>query len=150
MSARGLAEMIQNYLEADDDGSSSSNGSLTSNGGYDSSGMRQQLQQLSDKTDKLQTDNDSLKKQLDSIQSNLQMSAILPLLLNQSLKVVSDNNPGGSANLSVNEVIEFAQSDPLSAMLPLLMMGGGLGGNGNGSGDSSNMLLLALAVSGSL
>jgi hypothetical protein len=150
MSARGLAELIQNYLEADDDGNAGSNGSSPSAGGLDSL-TRQQLQQLSQKTDKLQADNDALKHELASIKNNLQMSAILPLMLNQSLSVVSDTRPNNIPGpLHKDEVLELKQADPLSALLPLLLMGG-VGDSGGGSGDNPmNMVLLALALSGGL
>jgi hypothetical protein len=143
MSARDLASMIERYLEADDasnggDGGSSSNGATTYSSSSDS-GLRQQVQQL-------QIDNASLKKDLSAIKNNLQMSALLPLLMNQSLSVVSDAN----GTLHPNDVIEFKQSDPLSALLPMMLMGG-LGDSGDSSSDGgNNSMLLALAVAGVL
>jgi len=123
MNAGELAGYIERYLEADESGNGATNGSTVSV----DSGTRQQLQTVAQKTDQLRQD-------------------ILPLLLNQSLKVVKDSG----LILSAGETIEFQQADPLTTMLPVLLMGG-LGESGSGGTDSSsNMLLLALAVSGKL
>jgi len=141
MSAtRNLAELIESYLEDDGSGSDATNGSSTTTRVTQDSGARAQVQQLTQKVAQLQQD-------MDSIKNNLQMSAILPLLINQKLKVVSDSSP----HLFVNEEIEFSQADPVSALLPALLLGGmGDSSNGGSGNNSSNMLLLALALSGNL
>ena len=142
MNAGELAGYIERYLEADESGNGATNGSTVSV----DSGTRQQLQTVAQKTDQLRQDTNALQKDVAAIKNNVQMAAILPLLLNQSLKVVKDSG----LILSAGETIEFQQADPLTTMLPVLLMGG-LGESGNGGTDSSsNMLLLALAVSGKL
>jgi hypothetical protein len=150
MSARNLAEAISRYLEADDTPPDAPSGSgmpmVVSDGGG------RQMQRLAQKTDQLQQDMASMKQDMASLKSSMQMAALLPMLLNQSLTVVTDTLPNASPGpLSADETIEFKQADPLSALLPMLLMGGMGGGNGNGGTDnSSNMLLLVLALSGKL
>ena len=162
MSARDLAAMIESYLEADDSGNGGSNGSGSNGSGSSGSmvsadsGTQRQVQRLAQKTDQLQKDTDALQSDMASIKNNLQMSAILPLLLNQSLKVVQteiggtvDTTTGDS--VTIGETVEFQQADPLTALLPALLMGGGFGGSGSGGTDNSaNMLLLVMALSGKL
>jgi hypothetical protein len=147
MNAGNLAALIESYLEADDSGNGAANGSAS----HPDAGARQQLQALSQKTDQLRQDTTALQKQVASIKNNMQMAALLPMLMNQSLAVVSDTLPNNTAgNLQSQEVIEFQQSDPLTALLPVLLMGG-MGDSSNGGGDnSSNMLMVALAVAGKL
>ena len=147
MSARDLAAVIESYLEADDSGNGGSNGSGSSGSMVSAdNGTQRQLQRLAQKTDQLQKDTDALQSEMSSVKNNLQMSAILPLLMNQSLTVVND--PGGT--LTSGDTIEFKQGDMLTTLLPVLLMGG-LGDSGSGGTDnSSNMLLLALAISGKL
>jgi hypothetical protein len=162
MSAYGLGKLIEAYLEADDSGgggvSGGGNGSATS--GSSSSAMdaaadiasRQQLQRLSQTTDKLSRDNKRLSRELDSIKSNMQMSALLPLLMNQQLTIVQDLPYGsttpvtgnGSAlpSLVVGDSLSFAQSDMTLALLPALMMGGDDGGGGFGGSNMAMMIAL--------
>jgi hypothetical protein len=144
MSARSLAEAIASYLEADDGGNDGSGGTTVVPVTMPDNGGRMQTQRLAQKIDQLQQDMASLK-------NNMQMTALLPLLLNQSLSVVSDTLQNGNPGpLQAAETIQMKQSDPLTALLPVLLMGG-LGGNGgNGSDNSNNMLLLVLALSGGL
>jgi hypothetical protein len=148
MSARNLAEAISRYLEADDNGPDASSGpgmpvAISDGGG-------RQMQRLAQKTDQLQQDMAAMKQDVASLKSSMQMAALLPMLLNQSLTVVTDTLPNATpGTLTPDETIEFKQADPLSALLPMLLMGGM--GNGNGGTDnSSNMLLLVLALSGKL
>ena len=157
MSARDLAAMIESYLEADDSGNGGSNGSGSSGTMVSAdSGTQRQVQRLAQKTDQLQKDTDALQSEMASIKNNLQMSAILPLLLNQSLTAVQEIPPGGGTAATTGPVnlggtVEFKQADPLTALLPALLMGGGFGGSGSGGTDNSaNMLLLVLAISGGL
>ena len=138
-NAGNLAAYIERYLEADDSGNGDSNGSSLSTASLDSA-TRQQLQALAQKTDQLRRD-------MASIKNNLQMSALLPMLIDQKLTVAAKSTGG---RLHENDEIDFKQTDPLSALLPLLMMGG-FGDSGSGGTDSSsNMLLLVLAISGKL
>ena len=162
MSARDLAAVIESYLEADDSGNGGSNGSGSNGSGSGGSlvsadsGTQRQVQQLAQKTDQLQKATDALQSDMASIKNNLQMSAILPLLLNQSLTAVQQTPPGGgspitSGSVNLGDTVEFKQADPLTALLPALLMGGGFGDSGSGGTDnSSNMLLLVLAISGKL
>jgi hypothetical protein len=78
------------------------------------------------------------------------LAMILPMLLQQQLTVVSDVNNAGvsnlpNANINQNDTLTFKQSDPLSALLPALLMSG-TGDSGNGGTNSSMMLALALAL----
>jgi len=146
MSARRLAEMIESYLESDDDATNGGSGSAATTAlDVDT---RSQIRALSQTCDQLKQDNASLKKDLAGLKSNLQMSMMLPLLLNQKLQVVSDSG----FHLTVGEKIEFESGDLLSALLPMLMMGGFGDGGGNGGGgmEGSNMVMMALALSGRL
>jgi hypothetical protein len=93
---------------------------------------------------------------LDSLKSNMQMSALLPLLMNQQLTITQDLQFGSSvpitANgsaispMSIGDSLTFAQSDMMLALLPALMMGGDSGGNGGGGFGGSNMAMIVLAI----
>ena len=161
MSAYGLGKLIEAYLEADDSGGGGASGGGNGSAGSSSNSSamdaaadiasRQQLQRLSQTTDKLSRDNKRLSRELDSLKSNMQMSALLPLLMNQQLTIVQDLPYGsttavtgnGSAlpSLLVGDNLTFAQSDMTLALLPALMMGGGDGG---GFGGSNMMMMVAL------
>jgi hypothetical protein len=139
MSARKLAEMIESYLEADDGSNGSSDSTVTVTDGE----TRQQLRQLRETTDQL-------KQNMSSLRNNLQMSTIMPLLMNPKFKVVADELPkGGTGTLTTDEQITFKPSDSISALLPMLLLGGS-GDTGSGSDNSMNLMFLALALSGKL
>jgi hypothetical protein len=145
MSARNLAEAISRYLEADDNGGDSPVSSPTPVVVSDGGGR--QYQRLAQKTDQLQTDMAGLKQDMASLKNSMQMAALLPMLLNQSLSVVTDTLPSGIVGtLLADEVVEFKPSDPITALLPMLLMGGMNGGNG-GTDNSNMMLVLALLLS---
>jgi hypothetical protein len=167
MSAYGLGKLIEAYLEADDSGGgaapSGGNGSAPS-GGSASSAMdaaadiasRQQLQRLSQTTDKLSRDNKRLSRELDSLKSNMQMSALLPLLMNQQMTITQDlpfgtttpvtGNGTALPGLVVGDSLTFAQSDMVLALLPALMMGGDDGGGGFGGGSNMMMMVALIAL----
>lgn len=162
MSAYGLGKLIEAYLEADDSGGGGASGGANGSAGSSSNSSamdaaadiasRQQLQRLSQTTDKLSRDNKRLSRELDLLKSNMQMSALLPLLMNQQLTIVQDLPYGsttavtgnGSAlpSLVVGDNLTFAQSDMTLALLPALMMGGDDGGGG--FGGSNMMMMVAL------
>lgn len=149
MNARNLAEVIANYLEADDSSNGSTNGS--SMPAMTDGGTQRQLQQLAQKTDQLQQDTAGLKQDMTTMKNNLQMSAILPLLMSQSLKLSSATDSSGNPyTFFDNFTFNFQDSDPVTALLPMLLMGGMGDSSGSGSDSGSNMLLLALALSGKL
>jgi hypothetical protein len=132
-SSRSLAAAIERYLE--EDGSGDAGSAATGSTAVVDRDTRRQLRQLTQTTDQLKTDMTAMK-------NNMQMGALLPLLLNQKLSVVSDT----LGTLTANEVIEFKHADPLSALLPVMLMGG-LESSG-GSANSSNTMLLMLALTG--
>ena len=158
MSARNLAALIESYLEADS-GGDASNGTSSPPAITDSD-TRQQLRELMKTTNQLKDDTASLRKDMTSLQNNLQMSMILPMLLNQKLTVVEDADHAGNSkipfasapgNVMTGDTITFKSGDALSALLPVLLLSGsGDGGGGGFGGNSSNFLFLALALSGKI
>jgi hypothetical protein len=150
MNSRNLATLIENYLEADD----STDASAGASGGASLTDVstRQKVGQLTQVTDQLRQDTDKLKQEMVTMKNNLQMSALLPLLMNQKLTVQSAVDPGGinliGLGVQQNETIQFKQADMFSALLPMILVGGLGGDGGGGSDNSTNMLLLALAMSG--
>lgn len=88
------------------------------------------------------------KKDLSKLKSGIQMASILPLVTSKSIVTTSEATIGG---VTVPAGTKLAVApDTLSALLPMFLLGDGLGGGGGESGDSSNMLFLALAVGGGL
>jgi hypothetical protein len=86
---------------------------------------------------------------LSAIQNTMQMTALLPLLSNQSVSVTADT-PGLPFGLTlVGQTLEMQPTNTILTLLPLLMMSGGLGGSSGGSDNSNNMLLM-LALAGVL
>ena len=88
MSARDLAAMIEAIWKPTP--AETAGPTVRSRRSRRTAARSQQLQGLAQKTDQLQKDTDALQSEMASIRSNLQMSAILPLLMNQYLDVVSD------------------------------------------------------------
>lgn len=84
------------------------------------------------------------RREMAKLKSNLQMSALLPLLMSKSITVAKEATIDGTT-IPAGTRLAVAP-DTMAMLLPLLMGGDGLGGGG----DSSNTLLLALAVSGGL
>lgn len=83
------------------------------------------------------------KKETDKLKNNIQLATLLPLLSKKSITTTSavGGIPAGTKLAT--------EGDSLSTLLPILLLGDGLGGSGSG-GDSSNTLVLALALSGGL
>jgi hypothetical protein len=152
--ARDLATMIESYLEADDASTSNGSGGSVTTPTLTDYDTRQQLRQLTQTTNQLKQDNANLQKDIVSLKNNLQMAMIFPMLLNQQLTVVSDVNAAGTNkltgasaanNIATNDTITFKSADPLSALLPALLMSGS-GDSADGSMNSSMMLAIALAL----
>jgi hypothetical protein len=144
MNARNLAAMIESYLEADG-ASNGSNGSSIATALTDSD-TRQQLRQLMQTTNQLKQDVVSAHKEIASLKSNLQMSMMLPLLMNQDLTVVSDT-AALPAQINAGDTITFKSGDMLSALLPAMMFSGPGDSGGSGMDNPAMMAVLALALS---
>lgn len=84
------------------------------------------------------------RREMAKLKSNLQMSALLPLLMSKSITVAEEATIDGTI-IPAGTRLAVAP-EPMAMLLPMLMGGDGLGGGG----DSSNTLLLALAFSGGL
>ncbi len=98
-------------------------------------------------TDLLRKEIKDRKTEEAKMKSNLQLTSLLPLLTSKSITTVAADTIGGAP---VAPGTKLAVSpDSLGLLLPMLLLGDGLGGGGSG-GDGSNMLFLALALSGSL
>ena len=87
------------------------------------------------------------KKETDKLKNNLQLATLLPLLSGGSTVTVPADVTGKDA--AGRDTILIAKdtklqkaADSFSSMLPLLLLGDGMGG-----GDSNNSLLLALVLS---
>ena len=90
------------------------------------------------------------KQETAKLKNNIQMATLLPLLTKpKALTATTAADTVGGAPVPVGTKLTTESSDSLSALLPILLLGDGLGGSGSG-GDSSNMLLLVLALSGGL
>jgi hypothetical protein len=100
-------------------------------------------------------DNANRQKDLKSINEKIQLLALLPLLLKPTAKPLDGTQlPGG---LATGDKVLVDTGDTLTALLPLLLIGGfGSSGLATGSGssdggmDGATLLVLALALSGSL
>lgn len=90
-------------------------------------------------------DNDARRKELAKLKSGIQMSSLLPLLTSKQITIARETDIGGTT-VPAGTKLSVAP-DGISALLPMLLLGDGLGGSG---GDSSNGLFLALALSGGL
>ncbi|MCB8978730.1 MAG: hypothetical protein H6657_15015 [Ardenticatenaceae bacterium] len=88
------------------------------------------------------------KKETASLKNNMQMATLLPLLTKKSLPATKEEGEVGGTTVPSGTKLA-TEGDSLSTLLPILLLGDGLGGSGSG-GDSSSMLFLALALSGSL
>ncbi len=78
-----------------------------------------------------------------------QMLALLPLLTQKSLTTSADiTAKDGTTPIIPKDTKLSLASDGISAILPLLLISGGLGGmsGSSGSGDQSNMLMLVLLL----
>jgi hypothetical protein len=95
----------------------------------------------------LKKDGFGRKKELAQLKNGLQMASILPLITSKSITLASATEIGGT-QVAAGTKISVAP-DALTALLPMFLLGDGLGGGGSG-GDSNNMLIMALALSGSL
>jgi hypothetical protein len=143
MNTRNLAALIERYLEGDDGADDGSNGSSNAVSNIDSS-LRMQVRELTQR-------NAELQQEMVSLRNNLQMSTLLPLLTTPQVIVSSHTNADGSPSSSdiTGDILDLEPADPLSSLLPILLLSG-TGSSGNsGTSDSSNMLLL-LALSGGL
>src|SRR5438128_2740388 len=77
----------------------------------------------------LKKDNEDLRAQLVSIKNNLQLSSLLPMLMDNKLKITAETDDKGAAvQTNVDHTLTVSNPDPISALLPMLM-GGGLGGD---------------------
>jgi hypothetical protein len=76
-----------------------------------------------------------------------QESALLMSLLTQpTARDLTADAQAGIVGLQEGEQVLVRKGDGLTAMLPVLLLSGGLGGNGS----DSNMMLMAMAMSGAL
>src|SRR5437899_50320 len=77
----------------------------------------------------LKKDNEDLRAQLASIKNNLQLSSLLPMLMDNKLKITAEAKGDGTAVTGdlVDYTLTVTNPDPISALMPMLM-GGGLGG----------------------
>ena len=95
----------------------------------------------------LKKDNEDLRAQLASIKNNLQLSSLLPMLMDSKLKIIRETDENGdpvtsgTTNLK-DYTLTVSNPDPISALLPMLM-GGGLGGE---SSDNSGTMMAALVM----
>jgi len=96
-------------------------------------------------TDALKKEIAARRRETAQLKSNMQMSAMLPLLTSKSITVPAGGTVGGK--VVDKETKLMVAPDGFAALMPLLMFGDGFGG---GSGDSSSGLIMALALSGSL
>jgi hypothetical protein len=96
-------------------------------------------------------DNTDRKKDLKAINEKIQLLSLLPLLIKPKTQTITADTAG----LTKDSKVLVDSGDTLSALLPLLLVGG-LGSGGlatgseGGSMDGSMLLILALALSGSL
>lgn len=125
MSYRRLAEAMERFLEDDAAATDGNGGSSASD-----SDLRAQVRTLSQTCDQL-------KQQVSSMQNNFMYTAILPALTKTKLTVVSDDHHV----LPVGDNLSFSNSDPLTALLPMLLMGGM---DSSGAGSSDSMMPIAL------
>lgn len=163
MSARRLAEMIESYLEGDSDGSDASSATTTVSGsspttvslsgGTDGAGSRmRQLDELLRRVDQLSQDNEKLKKDVKRLNSNLETSALLPLLSTPSMVITGDSTnsvtAGSLSQANFGHTLTTKPADLLTALLPALMLSGGDAGGGGFGGSNMAMMALAIAASG--
>lgn len=134
----GDVSALISALQADD-GSGGGNGS---DGGGSSWSTSLQLIQL-------RRQNDELQSQMNAMQNNLQMLALMPLLSGNKLTLAANSTPPSTVPsgtlatpIPTGTQFDFQQTDQMNALLPL-MLSGGFGG---GSSDGSNMMLLAAIV----
>jgi hypothetical protein len=82
------------------------------------------------------------KAEIAKVKNSLQMAALLPLITSKTVTTTGavDGVPSGTRLM--------VAPDTMAMLLPMMLMGDGLGG-GSG-GDGMNMLFLAMAVSGGL
>ncbi len=94
------------------------------------------------------------KQEIGKLKSGLQMASILPLVTSKPPITTTATDTIGGVSVATGTKIAIAP-DALTALLPMFLLGDGLGGSssgsgGNSGGDSSNMLILLLALSGGL
>jgi hypothetical protein len=90
---------------------------------------------------------------VESMQGNIQMMTLLPLLASpKPLEVTTATTIGGTA-VPAGTKLQVA-GDGIMSLLPLLLLSGGLGGStgsapaqGGGMGDPMMMVVLAMALS---
>lgn len=108
---------------------------------------------VSGQSTKLKKESEERKKDVSGLRNNVQMAALLPLLSKPSTKSINQKIEG--TELEANDKVLVDKGDSLTALLPIIMLGG-MGGSSDGSssgsaggfgGDSSMMLVLALALS---
>lgn len=94
------------------------------------------------------------RQELAKLRSNIQMTALLPLLIKPTSIETKTDTKFGDADVPKGTKVLTESKDKLSALLPLLMMGGmgGMGGSTDGKGgdDQMMMLVMVLALSGGL
>lgn len=89
------------------------------------------------------------KKDTAKLKNNIQMATLLPLLTKKGgLPATTAEDTVGGTPVPAGTKLA-TEGDSLSSLLPILLLGDGLGGSGS-SNDSSNSLLLVLALSGGL
>ena len=102
----------------------------------------------------LRKESEERKKDINSLKNNVQLATLLPLLIKPQSRAVTA--PVTGTDLQAKDNILVDTGDSLTALLPLLLLGG-LGGSsdtsasGGGSfNDPTTLLLVVLAASGGL
>lgn len=94
------------------------------------------------------------KQDLAKLRSNVQMTALLPLLIKPaSVGPTSAEDKIGGIDVPQGTKVLVESKDKLSALLPLLLMGGLGGSDGkssSGGDDQMMMLMMVMAISGGL
>ena len=84
----------------------------------------------------------------DEAKNTTQMLALLPLLTQKTLTTADDvDSPDGKIKVIPKDTKLAVAQDGIGAILPLLLISGGLGGTSSGqSGQDNNMMMLVLAM----
>jgi hypothetical protein len=94
-------------------------------------------------------DTNNFKKDLGGLRNNIQLASLLPLLIKPTTRNVTKDIP--DTELKANDKILVEQSDSLSTLLPILLLGGmSTSSDGSSGGSNLNDLILILAVAGGL
>jgi hypothetical protein len=115
----------------------------------DFAATRTGLQQVGTRIDAIATQHTrDMTKIRQEVRQQAEMGALLPLLMRPQTRTIAAAGNG----LQAGDRVVVDGADTFAALLPLLLMGGGLGGTGTAGGgmfggDNSGILILALAMS---